>query len=109
MEIINIQSELIDLQEWLNTFEADSNYDGLMEIFPAYNPGLAQRIPRPREPAILLPGPGCFGAGPGGILHSAAKLNLNTSSFVTYAQVNYVLYLKYPHTYIYLFILFSIY
>ena len=76
-----------DPEEWVNTFEADSNYDGALEIFPEYKPNLAQRIPRPGEPAILLPGPGCFGFGPGGILHSAAKLNLNTSSFVTYAQV----------------------
>ena len=45
-----------DEEEWTATYEVDSNYDGVMETFPAYNPKLAQRIPRPGEPAILLPG-----------------------------------------------------
>ena len=76
-----------DPEDWIDMFELDSDYDGVAEEFPLFIPSQAQRVPKPGDPVIVLPPPGCFGSGPGGISHSAAKLTLNTSSLVTYAQV----------------------
>ena len=45
--------------------ELDTNEDGIMEKFPIYVQNKAQRIPRPRDPQLVDPQPGCFGNGPG--------------------------------------------
>lgn len=76
-----------EMEAWTEVFKFDSNLDGIQEEFPLYIPSQAQRIPRPRDPVIILPPPGCFGSGPGGIKLSASTLELNTSTLVTYAQV----------------------
>ena len=82
--------------------ELDTNEDGIMEKYPIYVQSKAQRIPRPRDPQLVDPQPGCFGNGPGPMKVShfiklefhyivtqvtGSRLTLNTSSFVTYAQV----------------------
>ena len=65
----------------------DTDNDGVMENFPRYVKNDEQRIPRPRDPIIINPPEGCFGFGPGPMKVSGTRLTLNTSSFVTYAQV----------------------
>ena len=45
--------------------ELDTNEDGIMENYPIYVQSKAQRIPRPRDPQLVDPQPGCFGNGPG--------------------------------------------
>ena len=65
----------------------DTDNDGVMENFPRYSKNDEQRIPRPRDPIIINPPEGCFGFGPGPMKVSGTRLTLNTSSFVTYAQV----------------------
>ena len=80
-----------ELEDWTDIYEFDSDYDGIEEEFPLYIASQAQRIPKPRDPVIILPPPGCFGSGAGSIRHSLSKLNLNTSSLVTYAQTYEVL------------------
>ena len=83
--------------------ELDTNEDGIMEKYPIYVHSKAQRIPRPRDPQLVDPQPGCFGNGPGPMKVFAlykklvlnrfiskvtgSRLTLNTSSFVTYAQI----------------------
>ena len=54
---------------------------------PKFVPGKQQRIPRPRDPALVDPPPGCFGNGAGSLKVSGPRLWVNTSSFITYAQV----------------------
>ena len=68
-------------------YQLDTDNDGVAEDFPKYDPIDQQRIPRPRDPIIINPPEGCFGYGPGPMKVSGTRLNLNTSSLVTYAQV----------------------
>jgi hypothetical protein len=55
--------------------------------FPVYNDAEAQFIPRPGDPVIINPGPGCFGQGPGPLKTRAGIIFLNTASLVTYSRV----------------------
>jgi hypothetical protein len=55
--------------------------------FPVYSNDTAQPIPPPGTPYLINPPPGCFGLGPGGLKYTKGLLTLNTSSFITYAQV----------------------
>ena len=59
--------------------ELDTNEDGIMEKFPIYVQNKAQRIPRPRDPQLVDPQPGCFGNGPGPM-----KVLLVLQSYVIY-------------------------
>ena len=68
-------------------YTIDSDGDGIDEIYPVYKNYEAQRIPKTRDPMIINPLPGCFGYGPGPVKVKGPRLTLNTSSFVTYAQV----------------------
>ena len=68
-------------------YTTDSDGDGTDEEYPVYKNYEAQRIPKTRDPMIINPLPGCFGYGPGPVKVKGPRLTLNTSSFVTYAQV----------------------
>ena len=68
-------------------YTIDSDGDGIDETYPVYKNYEAQRIPKTRDPMIINPLPGCFGYGPGPVKVKGPRLTLNTSSFVTYAQV----------------------
>ena len=68
-------------------YTIDSDGDGTDEEYPVYKNYEAQRIPKTRDPMIINPLPGCFGYGPGPVKVKGPRLTLNTSSFVTYAQV----------------------
>ena len=68
-------------------YTTDSDGDGIDEEYPVYKNYEAQRIPKTRDPMIINPLPGCFGYGPGPVKVKGPRLTLNTSSFVTYAQV----------------------
>ena len=74
-------------------YTIDSDGDGIDETYPVYKNYEAQRIPKTRDPMIINPLPGCFGYGPGPVKVKGPRLTLNTSSFVTYAQVKYDLLL----------------
>ena len=74
-------------EQYKEYYQLDTDNDGVMENFPRYNKNDEQRIPRPRDPIIINPPEGCFGFGPGPMKVSGTRLTLNTSSFVTYAQV----------------------
>ena len=74
-------------EQYKEYYELDTDNDGVMEKFPKYDKIDEQRIPRPRDPIIINPPEGCFGFGPGPMKVSGTRLTLNTSSFVTYAQV----------------------
>jgi len=65
----------------------DSDNDKVAEEFPIFKSSELQRIPGARDPIIINPPKGCFGNGPGPMKVSGARLSLNTSSFVTYAQL----------------------
>ena len=68
-------------------YTIDSDGDGTEEEYPVFKNYEAQRIPKTRDPMIINPLPGCFGYGPGPVKVKGPRLTLNTSSFVTYAQV----------------------
>ena len=70
-------------------YTIDSDGDGTDEEYPVYKNYEAQRIPKTRDPMIINPLPGCFGYGPGPVKVKGPRLTLNTSSFVTYAQVKH--------------------
>jgi hypothetical protein len=55
--------------------------------FPIYNDNDAQFIPRPGDPVLINPGPGCFGLGPGPLKTRSGIIFLNTASLVTYSRV----------------------
>lgn len=78
-----------EIEEWNAIFQFDSDFNNIDEDFPLFIPSQAQRIPKPGDPAIMLPEPnsGCFGMGPGGMRWTSNKLVFNTSSLLTYAQV----------------------
>ena len=65
----------------------DTDFDGVEEKFPVWKEEDQQRIPGHKDPILVDPPPGCFGNGPGSMKVSGPRLTLNTSSFVTYAQV----------------------
>ena len=65
----------------------DSDNDDVPEEFPVFIANEQQRIPQPRDPVIINPPKGCFGNGPGPMKVKGPRLSLNTSSFVTYAQL----------------------
>lgn len=46
-------------------YQLDTDNDGIFEDFPVHDAIDEQRIPRPRDPVIINPPPGCFGFGPG--------------------------------------------
>ena len=75
-------------------YTIDSDGDGIDETYPVYKNYEAQRIPKTRDPMIINPLPGCFGYGPGPVKVKGPRLTLNTSSFVTYAQVMFPSYCK---------------
>ena len=55
--------------------------------FPIYSDSDAQFIPRPGDPVLINPGPGCFGLGPGPLKTQSGMIFLNTASLVTYSRV----------------------
>ena len=94
----NPDEDLFDYQWWCRRIDSDppevfkyryidTDYDGVGEPFPIYIAKEVQRIPQARDPIIIDPPGGCFGFGPGPVRVSGSRLNLNTSSLVTYAQI----------------------
>jgi hypothetical protein len=53
--------------------------------YPIYDDNVAQFIPRPGDPVLINPGPGCFGLGPGMSVISSGR-NYET---VNYKFVNF--------------------